>query len=95
MTRGTRVSNRLEVGDDFFLITQAQMELFFSRLFQDINVGLGGVFANVKMLFLGFSPNDSDLRAIVHRLYKGGRHSVSILDYSSVPGRRGGQGGLE
>ena len=45
------------------------MELFFSRAFEEIDDGLRYVFQSAKMLFLGFSPNDPDLRAIVNRLY--------------------------
>ena len=55
--------------DDFFVITQDQMEFFQSRGFDKIPEDLTSVLKQfVKILFLGFSPNDPDLRAIIHRL---------------------------
>ena len=92
---GTRVSNRLEVRDDFFLITQAQMEFFFSRLFQDIDADLMRCIRQCQAALSRIQlKRPRPARHSASTLW-GGRHSVSILDYSSVPGRRGGQGGLE
>ena len=55
--------------DDYFLITQDQMESFFSDRVDNLADALVRVIRSTKLLFLGFSPNDPDLRAIVDHLY--------------------------
>jgi SIR2-like domain/Effector-associated domain 1 len=64
-----RVSSKMFDEDDHFLITQDQMESFFSDRVSDLANALVSKIRSMKLLFLGFSPNDPDLRAIVDRLY--------------------------
>ena len=64
-----RVFSKMLDDDDYFLITQDQMESFFSDRVNDLADALVKVIRSMKLLFLGFSPNDPDLRAIVDRLY--------------------------
>lgn len=64
-----RVSSKMQDEDDYFLITQDQMESFFSDRVDNLADKLVTVIRSMKLLFLGFSPNDPDLRAIVDRLY--------------------------
>ena len=64
-----RISDQMLRGDDYFLITQDQMEAFFSDQVDNLPNELVKKIRTKKLLFLGFSPNDPDLRAIVDRLY--------------------------
>ena len=64
-----RVSSKMLGEDDYFLITQDQMESFFSERVNDLPNALLKVIRSMNLLFLGFSPNDPDLRAIINRLY--------------------------
>ena len=64
-----RVSSKMQDEDHYFLITQDQMESFFSDRVDNLADKLVTVIRSMKLLFLGFSPNDPDLRAIVDRLY--------------------------
>ena len=64
-----RVSSKMQDEDDYFLITQDQMESFFSDGVDNLANALVRVIRSTKLLFLGFSPNDPDLRAIVDHLY--------------------------
>jgi len=64
-----RVSSKMLDQDDYFLITQDQMESFFSDRVDNLADALVRVIRSTKLLFLGFSPNDPDLRAIVDHLY--------------------------
>ena len=51
------------------MITQDQMESFFSDRARGLATALVSKIRDQKLLFLGFSPSDPDLRAIVDRLY--------------------------
>jgi hypothetical protein len=64
-----QVSSKMLDGDDHFLITQDQMESFFSDRARGLATALVSKIRDQKLLFLGFSPSDPDLRAIVDRLY--------------------------
>ena len=65
-----RADGGATVRNDFFIITQEQMELFASKeSFENIHNELAKVIKQANALFLGFSPNDPDLRAIIHCLY--------------------------
>jgi len=64
-----RVFSKMLPGDDYFLITQDQMESFSSNRVHNLANELVRKIWSMKLLFLGFSPNDPDLRAIVDRLY--------------------------
>ena len=54
-------SRNLQVGDDYWMITQDQMEFFLSAAFDAIDDSLRFLVRGAKLLFLGFSPNDPDL----------------------------------
>ena len=77
-----RISVQMLKEDDYYLITQDQMEAFFSDQVDNLPNELVNMIRSKKLLFLGFSPNDPDLRAIVDRLY-GKERSATGLDYSS------------
>jgi len=64
-----RVSNTMQEGDDYYLITQDQMESFLGGKVQKLPEAVLTVIRDQMLLFLGFSPNDPELRAIVDQLY--------------------------
>ena len=79
-----RVTRKMHDEDDYFLITQDQMESFFSDRVDDLSDALVRVIRSMKLLFIGFSPNDPDLRAIVDRLYARKRCPSSIGSFIDV-----------
>ena len=64
-----RISDHMLKEDGYYLITQDQMEAFFSDQVDNLPNELVNKIRSKRLLFLGFSPNDPDLRAIVDRLY--------------------------
>ena len=79
-----------ELLDDSFVITQDQMEFFQSESFDEIPDELTSQLKDnsSKILFLGFSPNDPDLRAIIHSICAGeGLTSTSWIVHQCEPGK--------
>src|SRR5271166_2457060 len=74
-----RVSSTMQEGDDYFMITQAQMESFLRDEVEKLILVLVKVIRSMNLLFLGFSPNDPDLRAIVDHLYD--RHNLQTKSW--------------
>ena len=91
----SRISNKMLQEDDYYLITQDQMEAFFSDQVENLPNELVNKIRSKKLLFLGFSPNEPDLRAIVDRLYIPQGKEATGLDYSSISTREVGPGDLE
>ena len=77
--------------DDYFLITQDQMDYFLSSAADRVPNTLLAKVQQANVLFLGFSPNDADLRAIVQRLYPDERK----IDNNSWLIHRGNVGTLD
>ena len=84
---GSRISGQMLKGDDYFLITQDQMEAFFSDQVDNLPNELVNKIRSKKLLFLGFSPNDPDLRAIVDRLYGKEKRLRGWIIHRCEPGK--------
>ena len=73
---------------DHYLITQDQMSYFLSDLPDPVPRDLLAMLQKKNVLFLGFSPNDADVRAVVQRLYPEGRiKRRSLLLHRSIAGK--------
>ena len=83
-----RVSSSMQEGDDYYLITQDHMESFLGDKVQKLPDVVLRVIRDQMLLFLGFSPNDPDLRAIVDHLYgKDMVRKTSWIIHECEPGR--------
>jgi len=73
---------------DPYLITQDQVSYFLSDLPDPVPRDLLAMLQKKNVLFLGFSPNDADLRAVVQRLYPEKRiKRRSLLLHRSIAGK--------
>ena len=72
---------------DHFLITQEQMSYFMSDLAHRVPPDLLSMLGDKNVLFLGFSPNDADVRAVVESLFPRKIRRKCWLIHRSIAGK--------